>query len=95
MRGFLVLLGLVALAVVVLLGLGMLRVEFPKQGMVPTVTFNVSGGKLPEIKTGTVETGTTNVTIALPKVEMTNTVVKMPTIEVKQAPGATPTPAAK
>lgn len=85
MRGFLVLLGLIALAVVVLMSLGMLKVEFPKDGMMPNVAFNVSGGKMPSVTTGTVDVGTSNTTVSLPTVEMKNTTVTLPTIEVKQA----------
>lgn len=94
MRGLLVLLGLVALACVVLMSVGMLQVTFPA-GWMPSVSFNAQGGKLPKVTTGTVEVGTTNKTVQVPKVEMTNTTVTLPTIEVKQAPGATPTPAAQ
>ena len=93
MRGLLVLLGLVALAAVVLMALGMLRVEFPKNGMLPTVTFDMKGGHLPTVTTGTVTTNTTNVTVQVPTVEMKNTTVTLPTIEVKQAPGNTTAPA--
>jgi hypothetical protein len=95
MRGFLVLLGLLILVAVVAMALGMLKVTMPKDGGLPTVAFNVSGGELPKVSTGSVEVGTTNATVAVPKVEMTNATVTLPTIEVKQAPGATPTPAAK
>jgi hypothetical protein len=95
MRGFLVLLGLIALGVVVLMSLGMMTVTMPKGGMLPNVNVNFSGGQLPKVETGTVDVGTTNATVTLPSVEMKNTTVTLPTIEVKQAPGATPTPAAK
>lgn len=94
MRGLLVLIGLVALVAVVAMSLGMLRVNMPKEGMMPNVSFNMSGGKLPEVKTGSVDLGTTNTTVSVPTVEMKNTTVTLPTIEVKQAPGASPTPAA-
>ena len=94
MRGFLVLLGLIVLAAVVLMALGMLKITMPKEGMMPNVSFNMSGGQLPKVETGTVDLGTTNATVALPTVEMKNTTDTLPTIEVKQAPGATPTPAA-
>jgi hypothetical protein len=94
MRGLLVLIGLIALAVVVLMSMGMMTVNWPA-GSMPSVAVDINGGKLPEVKTGTVGVGTTNTTVALPTVEMKNTTVTLPTIEVKQAPGATPTPAAK
>ncbi|MBO9713143.1 hypothetical protein [Sphingomonas sp.] len=93
MRAILVLLGLICLGAVVMFSLGMLRVDVPKEGMMPTVSVNLSGGKLPEVKTGSVEVTTTNATVAVPTVEMKNTTVTLPTIEVKKAPAASPTPA--
>ena len=97
MRGFLVLIGLIAIAVVVLMSVGMLKITQSTSGSLPTVAFDMKGGKLPAIKaeTGTVGIGTTNTTVNMPTVEMKNTTVTLPTIEVKQAPGASPTPAAK
>jgi len=97
MRGLLVLIGLIAIAVVVLMSLGMLKITQSTSGSLPSVAFDMKGGKLPEIKaeTGSVGIGTTNTTVNVPTVEMKNTTVTLPTIEVKQAPGASPTPAAK
>ncbi len=97
MRGLLVLIGLIAIAVVVLMSLGMLKVTQSKQGSLPSVAFDMKGGQLPAIKaeTGTVGIGTTNTTVSMPTMEMKNTTVTLPTIEMKQAPGASPTPAAK
>ena len=93
MRGLLVLIGLIAIAVVVLMSLGMLKITQSTTGTLPSVAFDMKGGKLPEIKaeTGSVGIGTTNTTVNVPTVEMKNTTVTLPTIEVKQAP----TPAAK
>lgn len=95
MRGILVFLGLIALVVVILMSLGMLHINL-KSGSWPDVTFNMQGGKLPEIKadTGSVGVGSTNVTVQTPVVEMKNTTVTLPTIEVKQA-GNTTAPAKK
>jgi len=97
MRGLLVLIGLVALAVVVLMSVGMLSFKTEQGASLPTVTFNAKGGQLPKIKaeTGSIGIGTTNTTVGVPTVEMKNTTVTLPTIEVKQAPGASPSPAAK
>jgi hypothetical protein len=97
MRGLLVLIGLIAIAVVVLMSLGMLKITQSTSGSLPSVAFDMKGGKLPTIQaeTGSVGIGTTNTTVSMPTVEMTNTTVTLPTIEVKQAPGASPTPAAK
>jgi hypothetical protein len=93
MRGILVLIGLIALAVVVLMSVGMLRIEQQQGATMPTITFDAKGGQLPKFKaeTGSVGIGTTNKTVEVPTVEMKNTTVTLPTIEVKQA-GATPTP---
>jgi type 1 fimbria pilin len=97
MRGILVLIGLIAIAVVVLMSVGMLNITMQQGASIPTVTFNAQGGHLPKFKaeTGSVGIGSTNTTVELPTVEMKNTTVTLPTIEVQQAPGASPTPAAK
>lgn len=97
MRGLLVLIGLIAIAVVVMMSLGMLKVTQAQPGALPSVAFDMKGGQLPKIQaeTGTVGIGSTNASVTLPTVEMKNTTVTLPTIEVKQAPGASPTPAAK
>lgn len=89
MRGILVLLGLLVLAAVVLISLGMLKIDW-KAGQMPAFEFKMDGGKLPTVETGSVGIGTTNTTVQVPTVEMTNTVVTLPTVEVKPAPGATP-----
>ena len=91
MRGILVLLGLLVLAAVVLISLGMLKINW-QSGTAPSVEFKMDSGKLPKIETGTVDIGTSNRTVSVPTVEMKNTVVTLPTVEVKQAPGATPAP---
>jgi hypothetical protein len=93
MRFILVLLGLIALAVVVLLGTGMLRIEQQQGASLPTI----SGGQLPKFdaQTGEVGIGSTNKSVEVPTVEMKDATVTLPTIDVKQAPGASPTPAAK
>ena len=95
MRGLLVLIGLIAIAVVVLMSLGMLKITQSTSGSLPSVAFDMKGGKLPEIKaeTGSIGIGSTNTTVNVPTVEMKNTTVTLPTIEVKQAPQ--PTPAAQ
>ena len=97
MRGILVLIGLAAVAVVVLMSLGMLRVEQQQGATLPSITFDAKGGQLPKFKaeTGTVGIGTTNPTVQLPTVEMKNTTVTLPTIEVKQAGNTTAPAAAK
>ena len=89
MRGILVLLGLLVLAAVVLMSLGMLNINW-QAGQMPSIEFKAEGGKLPKVETGTIDIGTKNTTVQVPTVEMTNTVVTLPTVEVKPAPGATP-----
>lgn len=89
MRGILVLLGLLVLAAVVLMSLGMLNINW-QAGQMPSVAFKMDGGKLPKVETGSVDLGTTNTTVSVPTVEMKNTVVTLPTVVVKPAPDATP-----
>jgi len=89
MRGILVLLGLLILAAVVLMSLGMLKINW-QSGQFPTAEFKMDGGKLPTIQTGTVDIGTTNVTVSTPKLEMGNTVVTIPTVEVRSANSSAP-----
>jgi hypothetical protein len=88
MRGILVLLGIIVLAAVVLMSLGMLRVN--TDNSMPSVSFNVQGGKMPTVSTGSVDIGTKNTTVAVPTVQMTNTTVQLPTVEVKQANSTAP-----
>lgn len=97
MRGILVLVGLAAVAVVVLMSLGMLKIEQQQGASMPSISFNAEGGQLPKFKaeTGSVGIGSSNKTVELPTLEMKNTTVTLPTIDVKQAPGATPAPAAQ
>ena len=94
MRGLLALLGLAAIAIVVLMSLGMLKVTQEQGATLPSVTFDAKGGQLPKFKaeTGEVGIGSTNTTVQLPTVELKNTTVTLPTIEVKQA-GNTTAPA--
>lgn len=97
MRGILALIGLVAIAVVVLMALGMLKIEQQQGATLPTVRFGAEGGQLPKFKaeTGSIGIGSTNKTVEVPTMEMRNTTVTLPTIQVKQAPGTSPTPAAQ
>jgi hypothetical protein len=97
MRGILVLIGLVALAVVVLMSLGMLKIEQQQGATMPSISLNAQGGQLPKFKaeTGSVGIGSSNTTVELPTLDMKNTTVTLPTIDVKQAPGASPSPAAQ
>ena len=61
MRGILVLLGLLVLAAVVMMSLGMLKIDW-QSGKMPSVEFKMDGAKLPNIETGSVGVGTTNTT---------------------------------
>ena len=84
MRGILVLLGLLVLAAVVMMSLGMLKIDW-QSGKMPSVEFKMDGAKLPKVETGTVDVGTTNRVVEVPTVEMKNTVVTLPTVVVKPA----------
>ena len=57
MRGILVLIGLIALAVVVLMSVGMLRIEQQQGATMPTITFDAKGGQLPKFKAETGSVG--------------------------------------
>jgi hypothetical protein len=87
MRGILVLLGLIILAAVVLMSLGMLKIN--TDNSMPSVSFNMQGGEMPTVTTGSIDLGTKNSTVEVPTVQMTNTTVTLPTIEVKQAGNTT------
>jgi hypothetical protein len=89
MRGILVLLGLLVLAAVVLMSLGMLNINW-QSGKMPSVELKMDGARLPKVETGTVDIGTTNKTVAVPTVEMKNTVVTLPTVVVKPANSSAP-----
>jgi hypothetical protein len=91
MRAILAILGLAAVAAVVLMSLGMLSVNM-ESGSLPTVKFE--GGKAPAVKAdvGTVGMGTTNQTIQVPTVVMENKTIQVPTVEVEKA---SPTPSAQ
>lgn len=95
MRAILVLIGIVAIAAVVLMSLGMLRIEQTSSGALPTVALDLKGGKMPQwqAQTGSVDVGTTNATIQVPVLEMKNTTVSVPTLQVEGA-GNTAAPAA-
>ncbi len=94
MRAILVLIGLAAIVVVVLMSLGMLRIDQQQGASLPTISLDAKGGQLPKFKaeTGSVGIVHTNKTVEVPTVEMRNTTVSLPTIEVKKA--GEPTPAA-
>ncbi|QIG81664.1 hypothetical protein [Stakelama tenebrarum] len=87
MRAILALIGIAAIAVVVLMSLGMLSIEQEEGATMPSVSFNVEGGKMPSFKakTGTIDIKSTEKTIELPTVEMRNTTISLPSVEVKQA----------
>src|SRR4051812_41603543 len=93
MRAILVLIGLLALGVVAAMATGMLSFNQQSGGSLPTVS--VQGGELPKVRaeTGKVGIGNTARTVEVPTVEMKKATVVLPTIDVQQAPGASPTPA--
>ena len=85
MRAILALIGLAALVLVVLMSLGMVRVEQTNEMAFPTVTFD--GGRAPEFQAdvGRVGIGETNKTIEVPTVALENKTVTLPTLEVRKA----------
>jgi hypothetical protein len=97
MRAILVLIGLIALGVVAAMATGMLRINQQQGASLPTVSVQSEGGQLPKYsaETGSVGIGNTAKSVEVPTVEMKKATVVLPTIDVKQAPGATPSPAAK
>ena len=96
MRAILVLVGLVAVVVVVLMSLGMMTRHQPKAGMLPHGHAQLSGGELPEVKTGRLDRpGHHQCHRRGADGRDEEHHRDAPTIEVKQAPGATPTPAPK
>lgn len=87
MRAILMLVGIVALVIVVLMALGMLRIEQQSDASLPSISFDVEGGKMPTFKaeTGTVAVRSSNTSVELPTVQMQNTTISLPTIEVEKA----------
>lgn len=92
MRAILVLLGLVVLGLVVLMALGMVRVEQRQGAALPRISFDAEGGQLPAFsaETGKVGIGSTNTTIEVPTLEMKEKTLQVPTIEVQRAPAPAP-----
>lgn len=92
MRAILALLGLAAVALVVLMALGMVKIEQTSDTAFPTIKFE--GGRAPEFKAevGRVGIGTENATVAVPTIKMENTTIAVPTLEVEK-PGNTAAPA--
>lgn len=84
MRAFLAILGLAAVAIGVMVWLGMLSVTM-QPGSLPQV--KLEGGRAPEVKAdmGEVGMGYTNKTIQVPTVVMENKVIQVPTVEVEKA----------
>ncbi|WP_326522908.1 hypothetical protein [Sphingomonas sp.] len=65
MRALLVLVGLAAVVLIVLMLLGMVSIG---GGSLPRVA--VEGGQAPKVDVGTIDVGTVNKTIAVPRVEV-------------------------
>ncbi len=65
MRALLILVGLAAIVLVVLMSLGMVSLS---GGSLPKVA--VEGGQAPKVDVGEIDVGTTNKTIAVPKIEV-------------------------
>lgn len=84
MRGLLAIIGLAAVVVVVLMSLGMLKIEM-QPGAFPKV--KLEGGKAPTVAAdvGDVGMGTTNTTIQVPTITMENKTIQVPVVEVEKA----------
>lgn len=91
MRAILAILGLAAVAAVILMSLGMLSFNM-QSGSLPTV--KLEGGAAPNVEAdvGAVGVGTTNKTIQVPTITMENKTIQVPTMEVERA---SPTPSAQ
>ncbi|HWI86941.1 MAG TPA: hypothetical protein VNT42_11550 [Sphingomonas sp.] len=77
------------LAIIVVIGIIAVATGFVdlhgKSGSLPTVS--VKGGEAPAVSAdvGSVDVGTKNTTIDVPKVETTKKTIEVPTVEVKKA----------
>lgn len=89
MRAILALVGLAAIALVVLMALGMVKIEQTGDTAFPTIKFE--GGKAPEFKAdvGRVGIGTENATLPVPTLKIENTTIAVPTLEIEKAGNAT------
>ena len=88
MRFLLALIGLAALAVVVLMSLGLLTLQ-TKPGSLPSVS--LTGGTAPQVNANlaTVSLGTENKTIEVPTVTTTTRTISVPTMTVNKPGDAT------
>lgn len=79
MRTLLALLGIIVIILVVLMALGFINIDQTRQGKLPSVS--VQGGQAPAFQAdvGSVDVGTENKTVQVPKVDVTK-------------PGETPAP---
>jgi hypothetical protein len=88
MRAILALIGLVAIAIVVAMSLGMVSIKQTSGASLPSIEFK--GAKAPEfdVDVGKVGVGTMNTTVEVPTLTTTNKTVEVPVIEVEKAEGA-------
>lgn len=87
MRTFLVIAGVLSLAVVVLLSVGIVRITQANPGAWPSVAVDLKGGRLPTFtaETGSIAVTTVNTTVAVPALEV------VPAGESSAAPAEAPT----
>lgn len=83
MRALLILIGLAALAVVILMSLGLLKLD-TTAGTLPSVS--VQGGEAPKVKAdmATISLGTENKTVDVPTVGTTEKTITVPTVHLNR-----------
>lgn len=83
-----IIVGVIAIALIVWLGSMLIDVDQTKEGELPSVDVDVEAdaGELPEfdVDTGEVVVGTTTETVLVPKVEMVEEEVEVPTVGIKE-----------
>ncbi len=86
MRALLILVAVVVLVGIVGVATGFINLS-GKSGQMPRVA--VEGGALPSVSadTGSIDVGTTNTTVDVPKVETEKKTLSVPTVSVKKADG--------
>lgn len=82
-----IILGVVALALAVWLGITLIDVDQTKEGELPSVTVDVDadGGELPEFEAnvGDIDVGTETETVLVPEVVLVEEEVEVPTVDIE------------
>lgn len=84
MRGLLALIAVVIIVLIILIMTGFINLS-GHGGKLPDVA--VTGGQLPSVKaeTGSIDVGTKNTSVTVPKVETEKKKIEVPTVDVKSA----------